>query len=271
MRFLSLCFLLLAPTIASASVGVFTDVVGDTRIQRAEYYLAAAPGVEVEEDDILETGDNANAQVEMKDGTILKLGARSRLLLADFKFDNDGNVIAAGLDILSGWLRFAVAKLRRADSRYDINTPTMTIGIRGTEGVIEVADTRGGLFLEEGEVAVHAADAGSAPVRAGEFIERTQGRPFARASALPPAFRARMPGEVQPRLARRAHLLKQRGVQPRQIRRILREDRERYLHQNPHLRQRFEQRFRQRVQNNPGAREKAKERRQQRNRQQDRP
>lgn len=271
MRFISLCFLLLAPAIASASVGVFTEVTGDTRILHGELYLAAAPGVEVDEDDIIETGANASAQIEMNDGSLLKLGSASRLLLADYKFDNDGNVIAAGLDVLSGWLRFAVSKLRRTDSRYAINTPTMTIGIRGTEGVIEVADSGDGLFLEEGEVAVHAADAGSTTVRAGEFIERNQGRPFTRVGAVPPAFRARMPGTVQPRLARRVHLLKQRGVPPRQIRRILREDRERYLHQHPHLRQKFEQRSRERARNHPGAREKVQERRSQRNRQQDRP
>ena len=267
MRFLTLCFLLLAPSLASASIGVFTDVTGDTRIQRGEFYLAVAPGVEVEEDDILETGNNASAQVELNDGSLFKLGAGTRLLLADYKFDNDGNLIKAGLDALSGWLRFAVAKLRHTDSHYVINTPTMTIGIRGTEGVIEAAETRGGLFLEEGEVAVHAADAGSAPLRAGEFIERTQGRPFARANAAPESFRARMPGMVKLRLARRAHLLKQRGLPPRQIRRILREDRQRYLNQHPHLRQKFEQRFRERTRKNPEAREKQKERHPQRNRQ----
>lgn len=263
MRFLSLCLLLLAPAIASASVGVFTDVTGDTRIQRGELYLAAAPGVDVEEDDIIETGSNASAQAEMNDGTLLKLGAGSRLLLADYKFDNGGNVVSAGLEVLSGWLRFAVSKLRSNDSRYAISTPTMTIGIRGTEGVIEAGNARGGLFLEEGEVAVHAAEAGSVPVRAGEYIERAAGRPFARPGAVPPAFRARMPATVQPRMARRAQLLRQRGVAPRQIRRIQKDDRERYLQQHPHLRQKFEQRFRERARNDPEFREKVKERRQQ--------
>lgn len=267
MRLLSLCFLLLMPSFACASIGVFTDIVGDTRIQRGDFYLAAAPGVEVQEDDILETGANASAQVEMNDGSLLKLGSGTRLLLADYKFDNDGNVIKASLDTLSGWLRFAVAKLRGPDRRYDIHTPTMTIGIRGTEGIIEVADNRGSLLLEEGEVAVQTPNAGSAPLRAGDFIERTQGQPFARASAAPATFRARMPGMVKQRMARRAHLLKQRGVPPRQIRRILREDRQRYLNQHPHLRHKFEPRFRERTRENPEARKKEKERHPQRYRQ----
>lgn len=267
MRFLYLFPLLFVSAIASAAVGVFTDVTGDTHIQRGELYLAAAAGVEVEEDDILETGNNASAQVEMNDGTLLKLGAASRLLLADYKLDNGGHVVNAGLEVLSGWLRFAVARLRSRDSLYAIGTPTMTIGIRGTEGVIEAEGTRGGLFLETGEVAVHAGHAAvSTPVRAGEYIERRHGQPFARPGAAPPAFRARMPASVQPRMARRAHLLKQRGVPPQQIRRIQREDRERYLNQNPHLRQKFEWRFRERARHDPEFREKMKERRQQQHR-----
>jgi len=263
MRFLGLCLLLLTPMVAAAGIGVFTDVQGDTHIQRGEGYLAAAPGVDVEEDDIIETGDNASAQVEMQDGSLLKLGAASRLLLADYRFDNAGNVVSAGIEVLSGWLRFAVSKLRSNESRYAISTPTMTIGIRGTEGVIEAGNARAGLFLEEGEVTVRAAEAGSIPVRAGEYIERAPGQPFARPGAAPSAFRARLPATLQPRMARRAHLLRQRGVPPQQIRHILREDRERYLRQHPHLRQKFEQRFRERTGNNPAFREKQKERRQQ--------
>jgi len=44
MRFLGLCLLLFTPTAATAGIGVFADVQGDTRIQRGEVYLAAAPG-----------------------------------------------------------------------------------------------------------------------------------------------------------------------------------------------------------------------------------
>jgi len=245
-----LLFLLCAPA-SLAGVGVFTSITGETRIQRADAYLAAATGVEVEEDDIVETGVNAEAQMEMNDGTAIRLGADSRLLVSDYKLDSNKSVVTAGLEVLSGWMRFAVAKLRGPDSRFDINTPTMTVGVRGTEGVIESGNERGGLLLEEGEVAVRAPQTGSMPVRAGEYVERAQGRPFARHDGAPAAFRSRLPPVMQARVVRRAHLLRERGVPPRPIRKIQREDRERYLQQHPHLQQRLEQRFRQ-----PGSREK---------------
>jgi hypothetical protein len=132
----------------------------------------------------------------------------------------------------------------------------MTIGIRGTEGVIEAGDTQGGLMLEEGEVEVRSPEgadgtAGTARVRAGEYVERARGRPFLRPSGAPAAFQARMPGVFRQRLQRRAQMLKQRGLPPRQIRRMTDEDGQRYLKQHPHMRPALQQRLRGALQNNP--------------------
>lgn len=232
---------------AQAAVGVISEASGEVRLQRGDALLAAAAGVDVEEDDLVETGADAAVQIELHDGTLLKLGPASRILLSEYRLDPERGVLAAGIDVLSGWLRFAVSKLKRADARFEFHTPTMTIGIRGTEGVIEAANERGSLLLEEGEVVARAGEAGSVPIRAGEFIERHHSRPFHRPGGVPPAFRQRLPGLVQARMVRRAQLLRARGVPPRQIRKLRREDRERYLQQHPHLRQRLEQRFGQRA------------------------
>jgi hypothetical protein len=238
-----LLMLLLAPCVYAGAVGVFTEVTGDVQIQRGDQYLAAATGVEVEDDDIIETGDRASSQVDMNDGSVLRIGENSRLLLDDYKMDDHSNVLTAGIDVLSGWLRFAVAKLRSPEDQYNIQAPTMTIGIRGTEGLIEAGNERGELHLEEGEVAVRAPGAGSMPVKAGQYIERAKGRPFARSDVVPQGFRSRIPAIMHARAARRAHLLRARGVPPHVIRRLERKDRERYLREHPHLRQRFERRF----------------------------
>jgi len=246
-----LLMLLLAPCAHAGAVGVFTEVTGDVQVQRGDQYLAAANGVEVEDDDIIETGNRASSQVDMNDGSVLRIGENSRLLLDDYKMDDHNNVLTAGINVLSGWLRFAVAKLHSPEDQYNIQTPTMTIGIRGTEGLIEAGNERGELHLEEGEVAVRAPDAGSMPVKAGQYIERAKGRPFARSDVVPPGFRSRIPAIMHARAVRRAHLLRARGVAPHVIRRLERKDRERYLREHPHLRQRFERRFQSRTP--PGA------------------
>ena len=246
-------FMVISP--ARAAVGVFTETSGDVKFLRGDYYFEAAAGVEVETEDLVETGDAATAQLDMGDGSMLRMGPNSRLALTDYRLDDNGNVITAGIEVVSGWLRFAVSKLRN-DAGYRIETPTMTIGIRGTEGVIEARDNQGGLYLEEGAVEVRAPDSqssgsGASTVRAGEYIERARGLSFARPGQAPPVFRERMPPTFRERLQRRAQLLKERGIPPRQIRRIQGEDAQRYLKDHPHMRPYLQQRMRNQLRTNP--------------------
>ena len=134
-------------------VGVFTVVEGQVTVLREHYYYAAAEGVEVEDQDLVESQADSTTQIEMVDGSTLRLGADSRLLLSEYDIDGDKSVVAASIDVLSGWLRFAVAKLKK-NARYELNTPTLIIGVRGTEGVIEAGNEQAGILLEEGLVDV---------------------------------------------------------------------------------------------------------------------
>jgi hypothetical protein len=236
--------LLLSTNVLAATVGAFSEINGDVRIQRGDALYAAAQGVAVDENDIIETGDGASTQIEMKDGSVLRLGANSHLLVADYELDDAGNVLSAGLEVLSGWLRFAVAKLHGSAAHYAIATPTMTVGIRGTEGVIEAESESGGLYLEKGLVAAHADNAGSVPVNAGEYIERARGRAFAHPRTMPAAFRERMPHELRAFLVRHPQWLRRPGMAPRWIRRLSPQDRQNYLREHPHMREQLEERFR---------------------------
>lgn len=249
MRLIAVLFACLGfmSTALAESVGVFTVTRGPVQVLRAENYLAAAPGVEVQSDDILETGKAASAQVDMEDGSVLKLGPETRVSLSDYKLDSSKSVVSATLDVLSGWLRFAVAKLK-PQGRYSFNTPVLTIGVRGTEGTIEAQNEQGGLHLEEGAVDVAPLGpdiAGLQPIRvtSGEFIQRLRGQQLAKLPQPPAAFQKRLPPIVQEKLTRRAQDLKERGVPPRVIRAITREDAKRIMERHPHMQDKLRQRF----------------------------
>lgn len=242
---LALLFPLAAP---AGVVGVFTDVDGEVHLLRGENYLAAASGVEVEQQDVVETASGATAQLDMEDGSVFKLGPDTRLVLSDYQLDNERNVVSAGLDVLSGWVRFAVAKLRGSGS-YAFHTPVMTVGVRGTEGVIEADNDSGGLHLEDGEVEIAGAgtDArgfAAERVTAGQFVQRQRGQRFQRLDRPPPEFARRLPPAVQHKLQRRALELRQRGVPPRVIRKMTREDAQRFLQRHPNANERVRERFR---------------------------
>jgi len=244
-----------ASTAHAGSVGVFSETSGDVKFLRGDSYFAAVPGVEVEAQDLVETADDGSAQLDMKDGTLLRIGPGSHLSLSEYRLDDGGNVLSAGIEVVSGWLRFAVAKLH-ADADYRIETSTMTIGIRGTEGVVEAKDTEGSLYLEEGAVDVHSADAApgapsAAHVRGGGYIERMRGRAFMPAAVVPAAFRERMPPVFRERMQRRVHLLRRRGVPPREIRRIRADEVRQYLERHPYMRHNLQRQMRARYLNRP--------------------
>ncbi|HKQ31447.1 MAG TPA: FecR family protein, partial [Burkholderiales bacterium] len=226
---------------------VFTVTRGEVQLLRGENYLAAAPGVEVKSADIIETGKAAFAQVDMEDGSILKLGPDTRVALSDYKLDGNKSVVSATLDVLSGWLRFAVAKLK-PQGKYSFNTPVLTVGVRGTEGTIEAANEQGGLHLEEGAVDVMPAGPDMPSVQplrvtSGEFIQRLRGQPLAKLPQAPPGFQKRLPPIMQEKLSRRADALKERGVPPKVIRQITREDAKRMLDRHPHMQEKLRERF----------------------------
>lgn len=238
--------LLFAPVAMAETVGVITQTSGEARMLRGENYLEAEVGVEIEAQDIIETEADSSAQVDMEDGSVLKLGPESRLALSEYRLDSNKGVLAAGVDLLSGWLRFAVAKLKK-DSSYAIRTPVLTVGVRGTEGTIEAQNEQSGLHLESGEVEVVAdAEGGKlAPVRVsgGEYIRRLRGQSFDKFPQPPPAFVNRLPPVVQQKLARQTLDARQRGISPRIIRAITQDDAQKLLQRHPHMNQRLHQRF----------------------------
>ena len=243
---------------------MFSEVLGDVQFLRDDHYFEAALGVEVLAQDMIETGAEASAQLDMADGTVLRIGPGSHLSLSDYDLDDNDNAVRVGLELVSGWLRFAVSKLRDS-ARFDIETPTMTIGIRGTEGVIQAADSQDNLFLDDGVVEVVASGAtDSAPVRtrlrSGEYVEHVRGRPFLHRSDVPATFRQHLPQVLHRRALRRAHLLPRRGQLPRQIRRMEDGDVQRYLKRHPHMRQPLQQRLRSGAQNTPERRDRLEQR-----------
>jgi hypothetical protein len=241
----ALGLLTLSARAPAETIGVLSEVNGETRLLRGDNYIEAVKGVELEAQDIIETGGNAAAQLDMDDGSSLRLGPGTRLALTEYRLDSGKNVIAAGLDLLSGWLRFAVSKLKQPQSRYQVSSAVMTLGIRGTEGVVEASGEQGALHLETGLVEVtqaHGAGASPLSVAGGEYVQRQRGQAL-RKMAPTAAFAARVPPAMRARLARRALAARERGVPPRIVRAITREEAKRFIENHPHARERLQRRF----------------------------
>jgi len=235
----------LLATEAFAHVGVVTEVTGSIELQRGEDVFAAESGVDVMPGDVLRSSKESSIQVDMDDGSILSIGANSALQIDDYKLREDKSVISASIALVSGWLRFAVAKLRQQDSSYRFHMPTAVLGVRGTEGVLEVTGegdkVESRVMLEEGEVDVAEEvrkgrlRGARVVLRPGQYASRRHGRVLKMLRRAPFAFRNRMPARLRARLVHRIRMLRRRGVSPRHIRRSIRQ----------RLKQRSHQKFRQ--------------------------
>lgn len=81
--------------------------------------------------DLVQTGPQGQVQILFADNTELVLGPSAALTIEDYLIRNDGTAGKLAVDILGGAFRFATGD--SAKNRYIINTPTGTIGVRGTE------------------------------------------------------------------------------------------------------------------------------------------
>lgn len=116
------------------------NVLGDVRILRsgAAAPEPAAAGSELRPGDRLLTGAGASADVVLDDGSRLQVGEGAALEPAalGLRADASRNV---SFRLIAGRVVARVAKLARKNSRFEIETPTGTAGVRGTAFLVEVA------------------------------------------------------------------------------------------------------------------------------------
>jgi hypothetical protein len=142
---LAALFSLLAPTLQaraaeqSASIGIVKTVRGEAWVIAAGMPTAASPGARLTQGSIVRTGAAGAIGMTLKDGTILALGPESELLLDDFQFAPASGALSLAIALVRGTLEFvsgAIARLRPEAVR--IQTPSATLGVRGTRFLVKV-------------------------------------------------------------------------------------------------------------------------------------
>jgi len=94
--------------------------------------------------ELLETVENGSIVVELADDTVLTLGGSSSLVIDDFVYDPGSASGNANYDLMVGSFRFVSGHMPKENVL--INTPSATIGIRGTDILISI-DRKGATRL----------------------------------------------------------------------------------------------------------------------------
>lgn len=100
--------------------------------------------------DVVKTNRRGEAQLKFRDGTRLVVGPQSELTIDRFVLADQSNVREMTINAVRGAFRFISGSSRKQS--YSINTPTATIGVRGTAFDVSVVDDVTYLALFDGGV-----------------------------------------------------------------------------------------------------------------------
>ena len=133
------CLLVLGVAHAQNVAGVVKKMDGNVSIQRDGQTLPVQVGTTLRAGDVLRTGDAASTGVMLKDETRVSLGPNSQVVLDKFAFNADthqGNFLVR---IFKGTLMMVSGLIVKANpSAASVRTPTGTVGIRGTEFIVDI-------------------------------------------------------------------------------------------------------------------------------------
>jgi hypothetical protein len=89
--------------------------------------------------DVLQTSANSSLGVTFNDATTFHLSANARITVDTYLYEDGGKQNAALFDVAKGTVAFVAAAVAKTGDM-KISTPTATLGIRGTTGLVEVPE-----------------------------------------------------------------------------------------------------------------------------------
>jgi hypothetical protein len=209
-----LVILLLLPVPAAAQeIGTVTLVEGALRVIRGAAVLQGVEGMRLHQGDMLESSDPGFAQLEFAKGTIVALGASTRLFLFSAGAGRTGDNVkekanAAELVMLSGWLK---GETRSSAAAYRYDSPLLAATTLDGTIILHAAPGAAEAFVESGsagvgEVTPEGILVHPATAKAGQFFSRRAGRSIITNSRADASFIQSMPRPFRdtfpPRLSR---------------------------------------------------------------------
>ncbi|MGD9951900.1 MAG: FecR domain-containing protein [Burkholderiales bacterium] len=184
---------------AQAAAGRVEFAIGPATVVGANGQARPATrGTEVDTGDTVRTQQGGRVQVRMADGAYISLQPNTEFGIKDYKFEGktDGSE-SAFYSLLKGAMRTVTGLIGRVNrNKYLVSTPTATVGIRGTGGVIQVQDdgstlvqgTSGIWFLANpaGTIDIPAGVSGVAPSDPNQPPQETTDVPTSGPAPLPP-------------------------------------------------------------------------------------
>ena len=147
----------------SQYIGSITHVEGTVYIFRGDRTIEAEDGTKLMEGDTVKTVDGV-VNLEFTDESQFSMGENGRIVLDEMVYDPAEQTGSLSFSLTDGAFGFVSGMIAKTDpDAMTLDTPVATIGIRGTEGLIDLTDGFKVVLLEEdggfvGEIVVMAND-----------------------------------------------------------------------------------------------------------------
>jgi hypothetical protein len=127
--------------VASEAAGMVKTLKGTATIERGNNRLPVVVGTVIFPRDRIFTGPQSSVGLTLKDNTQLALGANGQMDLNKFSFNTTSHAGEMESTVKRGSLSVISGKVARANpNAVQFNTGTVTLGVRGTEFIIEAGE-----------------------------------------------------------------------------------------------------------------------------------
>jgi len=124
---------------AQTIAGSVKTLLGVATVQRGNESLSVKKEMPLYSKDVIETTASAFVGMVLIDGTKITAGANTKLNLANYEFNPETQKGVMKVNVVKGIIQVASGTLGKTSrENVQFNSPTASIGIRGTNFVIEV-------------------------------------------------------------------------------------------------------------------------------------
>jgi hypothetical protein len=120
-------------------IGNVATVTGSASVIRNDKTTPLKVKDDIYLNDVVQTGANAALGITFIDNTTFNLKANTKITIDNYVYEDGGKSNAAIFDIAKGTAAFVAASVAKTGDM-KITTPTATLGIRGTTGLVEVPE-----------------------------------------------------------------------------------------------------------------------------------
>lgn len=120
-------------------VGNVATVTGKASVIRNDKTTPLKVKDDIYLNDIVQTGANSALGITFVDATTFNLKANTKITIDNYVYEDGGKSNAAVFDVAKGTAAFVAAAVAKTGDM-KITTPTATLGIRGTTGLVEVPE-----------------------------------------------------------------------------------------------------------------------------------